>query len=279
MSPTDHEEADSRTCLHVADALQKGARSVMVSTVDTDVVVILAGIFLDFVEKHPDVQLWVAFGKGKHFRFYHINSLCGELGEEKSRALPFFHAFTGSDTTSQFNGKGKKLSWNAWSAFPTSNEAFLFPVHHPFKPMSVDSPLFQVIEQFVCNLYDNTTLFGSVNDLRKDLFPRKVHMMPNLPPTQAALIQHTNRSVYQASIWLMSLKTEMNVPSPDAFGWSKKGNTWEPLWTTLPDAAKFCRQLIKCSCKAEPLCSRRCTCKSTCLESTALCECRGNCAR
>ena len=51
MPATDHEEADSRMCLHIADALQKGAKTVMVSTVDTDVVVILAGIFFDLLEQ------------------------------------------------------------------------------------------------------------------------------------------------------------------------------------------------------------------------------------
>lgn len=107
-------------CLHIAHALQKVAKTVMVNTVDTDVVVILAGIFFDFQEKHTDVRLWVAFGKRKHFSYNHINSLCGEFGEGKSRALPLFHAFTGSETTSQFNGKSKKSFWEAWRAFPTA---------------------------------------------------------------------------------------------------------------------------------------------------------------
>ena len=278
MPATDHEEADSRMCLHIADALQKGAKTVMVSTVDTDVEVILAGIFFDLQEKHPDVHLWVAFGKGKHFRYYHINSLCGELGDGKSRALPFLHAFTGSDTTSQFNGKSKKSSWEAWRAFPTATEAFRFPVQYPFTPMLVESPLSKVTEQFTCILYDSTTSCESVNDLRKKPFPRKVTMMQNFPPSQAALIQHTNWSIYQATIWLMSLKSKQNVTSPDAFGWINDDNTWKPLWTTIPEAAKCCRQLIKCGRKAEPLCSRKCTCSSTGLGCTALCECRGSCS-
>ena len=32
------------------------------------------------------------------------------LGEDKVRALPFFRAFSGSDATSQFSGKGKKTT-------------------------------------------------------------------------------------------------------------------------------------------------------------------------
>ena len=45
MPATDHEEADTRMCLHVIDAVQKGANTIKVCTVDTDVVVILVGIF------------------------------------------------------------------------------------------------------------------------------------------------------------------------------------------------------------------------------------------
>ena len=46
MPMTDHEEADTRICLHVEDALQNGETIIMVMTVDLDIVVILAGIFL-----------------------------------------------------------------------------------------------------------------------------------------------------------------------------------------------------------------------------------------
>ena len=47
MSVNDHEEADSRICLHVDDALNEEAITVLVKTVDIDVVVTLVGIFHD----------------------------------------------------------------------------------------------------------------------------------------------------------------------------------------------------------------------------------------
>ena len=45
MSPCNHEEADTRIVIHVIQALQSGCTSVLVRTVDTDVVVILFGKF------------------------------------------------------------------------------------------------------------------------------------------------------------------------------------------------------------------------------------------
>lgn len=47
MQPCDHEEADSRMCIHAKDALQKGARRILIRIVDTDVVVIFTSVFQD----------------------------------------------------------------------------------------------------------------------------------------------------------------------------------------------------------------------------------------
>ena len=53
-----HEEADSRIELHVYDAMKSGARDIPVRTVDTDVVVILVGLFSNL----QDANIWIAFG-------------------------------------------------------------------------------------------------------------------------------------------------------------------------------------------------------------------------
>ena len=31
------------------------------------------------------------------------------------------------------------------------------------------------------------------------------------------------------------------------------------MWTHLPEVAKACQELLKCGCKALPLCSRKCS--------------------
>ncbi len=102
ISKCNHEEADTRIIIHVKDSLQRGNNTIMIRTVDTDVVVLLVGHFYSLCEQHPNVDIWVAFGTGKHFCYYHINTICSNLGVEKSWALPPFHAFTGCDTTSSF---------------------------------------------------------------------------------------------------------------------------------------------------------------------------------
>jgi len=41
---------------------------------------------------NADGNIWVAFGAGKNSVFWHINTVCFNLGEEKSIGLPFFIA-------------------------------------------------------------------------------------------------------------------------------------------------------------------------------------------
>ena len=122
MPDCDHEEADYRICVHVNDALHKGAREVLVRTVDTDVIVILVGAFFRLNTMYPAANIWMGFGTGKHFQYYNINSICHQLGESKSTALPFYHAFTGCDTTSQFFGKGKKIILGFLEVLPRCNQ-------------------------------------------------------------------------------------------------------------------------------------------------------------
>ena len=154
-------------------------------------------------------------------------------------------------------------------------DRFTTALSSAFVPHDTSSPVFSVIEQFTCAMCDSTTQHSKVNDLRQELFLTRVKLMERLPPTQNALLQHVNRCVYQASIRTESLKPVIAAPSRDGFGWSDTG--WHPIWTTVPDAAVACTELIKCGCKAVPMCGKNCKCKKAGMACTALCQCRGNC--
>ena len=116
MTGCNHEEADTRIVVHIIHALQQGMKTVKVRTADTDVIAILVGTFFDLKLTHPCVDIWVAFGTGKSFKYLNINAISSHIGEAKARALPMFHALTGCDTTSAFKGRGKKTAWQAWQA-------------------------------------------------------------------------------------------------------------------------------------------------------------------
>ena len=182
MVDCDHEEADSRIVVHILHTLEQNANTVQVRTVDTDVLVILIGKFHDIKKVYPHVSIWVAFGMGKHFRFYSVNTICASLGEFKSRSVPVFHAFSGCDSTSSFTGKGKVLAWKAWKAYEQVTEAFEYLSRHPFKQLQLSSDVFKSIERYTVVLYDKHSQQSSINEARMEIFCEKSPTMDKLPP-------------------------------------------------------------------------------------------------
>ena len=64
LAPCDHEEADTRMILHMADAVNKGFKRILLRTEDTDVVVLSVAAA---TKLHVHIEeLWIAFGKGIH---------------------------------------------------------------------------------------------------------------------------------------------------------------------------------------------------------------------
>jgi len=239
--------------------------------VDTDIVVVLTGMFHDLSHINSDVDLWVAYGVGKNYTHYSINAICARLGEPKSRSLPMFHAFSGCDTTSAFRGKGKKSFWQAWHAYDAITNVFVHLATHPFEHVDLESETFKKIEQLVIIVYDKTSNLTNVNSARMELFSQKSQAVDKIPPTQNALLQHTKRAVYQAGIWVTSMLAQQKLPSPAGYAWKKVAESWEPVWTTIPEASRACREFIKCGCKRD---CTVCKCSKANLPCTSLCRCK-----
>ncbi len=275
MAPCDHEEADTRLLIHVQDALLNGCTNCLVRTVDTDVVVILIGKFHHLIALCQDVQIWVAFGTGKNYAYYHINAIYDYLGRAKSLALPVFHSFTGCDTTSSFFGKGKRSAWEAWLCYQDVTYAFTHMALHPYTDVEVHSQDFQLLERFTVVLYDKASDLEHVDEARKELFCQKGKTMETLPPSQDALLQHCKRVAYQSGIWCTSEQSEQHAPSPDGWGWTldEQSQSWVPVWNTLLVACKACSELAKCGCKSQRGCGTRCACRKANWKCTELCSC------
>ena len=154
MPSCNHEEADTRLVVHILHALEQGLKSIEVRTIDTDVIVILVGAFVELTRVQPLADIWITFGMGKDFRFYSLNALCSTLGDSRSRALPVFHALTGCDTTSAFRGKGNKSAWQPCQAFSEITETFQYLADHPFEHLSAESGHFRKIERLIVILFD-----------------------------------------------------------------------------------------------------------------------------
>ena len=106
IAPCNHKEADTRLLLPAYDDAFHGYKKVMITTVDTDVVVIALHTFfsLDLEE------LWAEFGNGIHRRYIPIHQYAKYFKEEICCALPFWFAVCGCNTVPAFAGKRKKTA-------------------------------------------------------------------------------------------------------------------------------------------------------------------------
>ena len=142
----------------------------------------------------------------------------------------------------------------------------------------VEEDATQTIERFVILLYDRTSTSTDVNKARCKLFAMKNNVQL-IPPTSAALKQHVRRALYQdGHVWGQALLPAPALPSPTDWGWVQTSEqTYEPHWTTLPEASEVCRELVSCKCQKG--CTKKCKCKKAKLECTQLCACDGRAVR
>ena len=267
LAPCSHEEADTRLLLHVADAVLKGRKKVAIRTVDTDVLVVAVASF----DKIKPDELWVTLGTGSNLHCIAVHELVATMDPRWCSSLPIFHALTGCDTVSAFCGRGKKMAWETWKSFPEVTDAFI--ELQGMQP-DISEESMSLLERFVVLMYDRTSDIMEVNQARKHLFAHKSRALENIPPTQAALQQQIKRACYQANIWNQSLVSQPELLNPSNWGWTKDASGWQPLWTTFPEAAKSCHELIHCGCKKG--CTGHCKCRKAALKCTALCFCAGD---
>ena len=166
---------------------------------------------------------------------------------------------------SSFAGRGKKTCWDVWKLFDPLTESLLKLAENPGELLTLDP----TIQLFTVLLYSRTCGLATVNEARKSLFAKGSRSLENIPPTEASLLQHSRRAAYQGiHIWGQTLVLNPALPSPQDWGWIKVDDTWNPYWTSLPEASKVCHELIRCGCKKA--CRGLCKCKNSDLRCTEL---------
>ena len=166
--------------LHCQHAFNQEARKLMCVATDTDVVVIAIASATRFI----DCEAWIEFGHGKHKRYIPLHSITASLGQDKSLALPFFHAFSGCDTISSVKGIGEKNAWDTWQVFPDATPVF----------MRLSS-----LSRFTVLMYRRTSDLRTVNETRLQLFAqggRQIDMVPQLRLLSRSILNelHIKRS-------------------------------------------------------------------------------------
>lgn len=239
-----HEEADTRLLLHAHHAAQCSA-SVVVVADDTDVMMICLGVNSSF----SNAKLFLRRGTKSRVRIVDITKLSQSLGKEVSSALPGLHSWTGCDSVSSFAGHGKVKALKLLQVNAKFRDAFIsIGDSWDLKP-----DVFEVVEEFTCQMYSKNTPTVHVNDLRYEIFSCKKGSVESgqLPPCRDTLLQHTLRSNYQAAIWKRSLENLPDIPEASSeHGWQIDDNGDLTIkWMTGMPAPQAVISLISCQCR------------------------------
>lgn len=98
---------------------------------------------------------------------------------------------------SHFLGCGKKTAWSAWENTPGLTDTLVALSNDP-SLFNLESDHMQRLERFVVLMYSKTCGVDRINEARYRLFTTGKKTLDNIPPTQAALVEHIKRALLQA---------------------------------------------------------------------------------
>ncbi|XP_034947845.1 uncharacterized protein [Chelonus insularis] len=259
-------DADTLIVTTAIELKNRVSKSVVVVGNDVDLIVLLVGL-----TSPGTIIYFYKMGSGKtESRVYdtHSNQLFKDF-------ILFVHAFSGCDSTSALFNKGKKRLVKLFL-----EDAQLTDMIKPFYSSNSEKRiLYEVAEKIIFQLYlSNNTKEQptTIAELRYYLFNQtifhnnKESSLATLPPTQAALLEHTKRVYLQVQEWLGK-----NMDAEE-WGWKRIFQIiMYPVMTTAPPAPDVLLEQVRCSCT--DCSSSRCTCKKSGIRCTQLCKnCEGN---
>ena len=195
--------------LHAANAVSHGYQRILIIDIIALGISFLGDICAD--------NLWVSFGIGKKLRNISIHNIGSTMSYTKAKALPAFHALTGSHNTYFFSGTGNKsATQNGARDHSPQRTTHCHLMDNPETPSSDD---IGVIESSVISLYSISCTLADVNQSRQQIFAHSSRTFEYPPLTKAALVEHVKRTTHQAKyVWGQSIIAKQVLPSPSLFG-------------------------------------------------------------
>ncbi|CAH3155591.1 unnamed protein product [Porites lobata] len=159
-----HEEADTRLLFHAKHASQPDSR-IIIHSPDTDVLV----LGISFYDELGCKELWLRTGSKDRLRYIPLHEISTKVGPKICKALPAFHALTGSDATSAFAGVGKKRAYNILEDSEVHQESL-----SQLGQITLTEDEIKQCVKFVFSLYPTTKKTpSSLDELRYLLFCQK----------------------------------------------------------------------------------------------------------
>ena len=213
----------------------------------------------------------IVTGNSDNQRRVHLQPIYDKLGIEKAKALPGYHAITGSDTTGQICGVGKKKSFTVFMKLPVNIINTLLQLGQDDMP---SSEIIARYEQFLCMTLSTKQISAcDAATLRWKKFKRlsPTQGIDTLPPTPAAWLEHILRAHVQANVWSQDTELHPKIPEPTQLGWSREGDKLVPILTKIQLAPEAVTELLRCNCGVSKCSSTRCTYRQHNLSCTELC--------
>ena len=199
---------------------------------------------------------------------YHINRIQEVLWHEMCSQLMFIHAMTGSVTTSQIFGVGKKTAFQYLAkGDPVLRScAIAFTIPNQTTEL-IDNLGCQVMAVPFCGKGTD-----SLTTMRYNIFSKKIVSASSfvtrerLPPTESATKLHCHRAYYQVMVWA----GKEEGMDPRNWGWNLQENQLVPLMSTMNAAPDNLLKIIHCNCSTACK-TLRCSCRRYGLPCTTVC--------
>ena len=149
--------------------------------------------------------LWIGFGPRKHYKDIPIHNVCEGLGAQRCEALPFLHAFTGTDITSFLRNVGKKTAFKVCELHPELTYTLIKLQNKPSE-LTLEPLLMAVLEGMAVQINSPKCPSEDVNEVCKLLFITSLKPLESIPPTNHALYQYVKRSLLAAHHWIQALQ-------------------------------------------------------------------------
>ena len=166
---------------HVQHAIKQGRIRVIVTSNNTDVVVLLIHYYRVFQSIN---ELWIYYWTGENARYIPIHRLNSVIEEATASSLLVSHISTGCDVTSKIGTKASAYKYisNKLSAFAATE-------------VLTDEAI-KVAEKYLVQVVDHCVHCKTVDELRYKYYMKKNESIIELPPTSRIINnQYSSRSI------------------------------------------------------------------------------------
>ena len=199
-------------------------------------------------------NIYCRFVIGNDVRFYNIDELCLQYGEETCKV--------------QF--------WDCWLA--SIDKPILDDVFQRFSdtPSEVRDSDLEILKTFIIKVYDKRSITEtSLTDYRLQQFSSMSNSnLRLLPLSLPGLVQHTKRACIQAWwIWCGGV-SNVDIQDPNNWGWILVDDRHVPTWQVVDELKDVLNVIRTCTC-TKKVC-RNFVCAKHVMRCLPFCECKMN---